>query len=60
MRSVPRPEGEAHANITRAMLKEHQPEDGQWGSDCQGEHDPRTAWPCPTVKSFNDPAAWIE
>lgn len=44
--------------VQRRMMQEHQPEGGQWGAPCLGEHERPTPWPCDTMQGFDNPMAY--
>ncbi|MFE3060350.1 hypothetical protein [Nocardia sp. NPDC059239] len=50
----------AHDRVQQKFMREHQPEGGQWGAPCLGEHDQPTSWPCRSMESFDDPLAYMD
>ncbi|OXR40240.1 hypothetical protein B7C42_07665 [Nocardia cerradoensis] len=50
----------AHDRVQRKLMQEHQPESGQWGAPCLGDHAEPTPWPCDSMKSFDNPLAYMD
>ncbi|WFS13811.1 hypothetical protein [Rhodococcus aetherivorans] len=49
-----------HADHQRKWMREHQPEGGQWGAPCMGDHEQSTPWPCQQMQNFDSPMAYMD